>query len=44
MCAEMSAQWDLGQLLGFLGRWSAARRHEQMQGVHPLTYIQQRLP
>ena len=40
---EMTAQWDLGQLVGFLDSWSAARRYEQAQGNHPLRQVWQEL-
>jgi SAM-dependent methyltransferase len=40
---EISAKWNLGQLLGFLDSWSATRRYEQAVGEHPAKRIWQSL-
>jgi ubiquinone/menaquinone biosynthesis C-methylase UbiE len=31
---EMAFQWPLAELLGYLGTWSAVRRHEQRTGMN----------
>jgi SAM-dependent methyltransferase len=36
---EMEAEWDLGQLLGFLHSWSATREYAREQGTNPLKII-----
>ncbi|HSJ52493.1 MAG TPA: class I SAM-dependent methyltransferase, partial [Anaerolineae bacterium] len=36
---EMEADWDLGQLLGFLHSWSATRKYAKEQGINPLKII-----
>jgi SAM-dependent methyltransferase len=33
---EMAVQWDLPQLMGYLGTWSAVRCCQQQQGINPL--------
>jgi SAM-dependent methyltransferase len=33
---EMAVQWNLPQLTGYLGTWSAVRRCQQQQGANPL--------
>jgi hypothetical protein len=40
---EMQADWELGQLVGFLDSWSATRRYQESLGQHPLRIIWQRL-
>jgi SAM-dependent methyltransferase len=40
---EMTAEWDLGQLLGFFDSWSAARRYEQAHGHNPIREVWQAL-
>jgi SAM-dependent methyltransferase len=36
---EMGADWDLGQLLGFLHSWSATRKYAKERGTNPLEII-----
>ena len=36
---EMEAQWDLSQLLGYLGTWSAVQRYKDQTGENPLTVL-----
>jgi SAM-dependent methyltransferase len=36
---HMEAEWDLGQLLGFLYSWSATRKYAREQGTNPLEII-----
>jgi SAM-dependent methyltransferase len=36
---EMRADWDLGQLLGFLESWSATQRYQKERGQHPVRLI-----
>jgi SAM-dependent methyltransferase len=36
---KMEAEWDLGQLLGFLQSWSATRNYAREQGINPLKII-----
>jgi len=36
---RMSASWSLGQLIGYLGTWSAVRRFEQRTGKDPIGII-----
>ena len=36
---EMAAEWDLGELLGFLHSWSATRKYAQVRGTNPLAII-----
>src|SRR5262249_39598669 len=40
---EITAKWNLGQVLGFLDSWSATRRYEQTVGDHPAKRIWQAL-
>ena len=40
---EMVAEWSLGDVLGFLGTWSAVRRYESRHGVNPLEELEPRL-
>jgi SAM-dependent methyltransferase len=40
---EMQADWDLGQLAGFLESWSATRRYQKERGQNPLGIIWQSL-
>ena len=40
---EMQANWELGQLVGFLDSWSATRRYQKERGQHPVRIIWQRL-
>ena len=35
----MQANWDLGQLAGFLDSWSATQRYKEQNGEHPLAQI-----
>lgn len=35
----IEADWNMGQLLGFLNSWSAVRRFEEKCGVHPLESV-----
>lgn len=32
----MTARWTLGALLGYVGSWSAVRRHRQREGIDPV--------
>lgn len=36
---EMQADWELGQLVGFLESWSATQRYQQERGQHPVRVI-----
>lgn len=36
---EMQADWDLGQLLGFINSWSGTRRYEEAHGTHPIQAV-----
>jgi SAM-dependent methyltransferase len=40
---EISASWDLHQLLGFLDSWSAVRKYEETHDDHPLERIWEEL-
>lgn len=40
---DMRAHWDLDQLLGYLGSWSAVARYQDRQGRNPLSAIEQPL-
>jgi hypothetical protein len=40
---EMQANWELGQLAGFLDSWSATHRYQKERGQHPLGTIWQGL-
>jgi len=40
---EMQAKWNLGQLVGFLGSWSATRRYQKERGQNPVRIIWPRL-
>jgi SAM-dependent methyltransferase len=40
---EMSADWDLGQLVGFLNSWTAAHKYEGEHGQNPIKRIWQAL-
>ncbi len=40
---EITAQWNLGQVVGFLDSWSATRRYEHTVGHHPAKRIWQAL-
>jgi SAM-dependent methyltransferase len=40
---SMQAEWDLGQLAGFLNSWSATRRYEKELGSNPINLIWQDL-
>jgi hypothetical protein len=39
----MEAQWDLGQLVGYLGTWSAVKEYEKQMGRDPLPLISDEL-
>jgi SAM-dependent methyltransferase len=39
----MEVEWNLADLVGYLGTWSAAQRFEKAQGVNPLLGIEQAL-
>ena len=39
----MEAEWDLGDLLGYLDTWSAVRRYRQEQGEDPLDLVREDL-
>ena len=36
---EIRAEWELGQLAGFLDSWSGTRRYKNERGQHPLSLI-----
>ena len=36
---EMSAEWNLWQITGFLDSWSATRNYERERGKHPLKMV-----
>lgn len=36
---DMTATWTLGQLVGFLGSWSAARKYQEDHNRHPVQEI-----
>lgn len=36
---EMEAEWDLGQMLGYLDTWSATRRFQEERDVHPVKMV-----
>jgi len=40
---EIQANWELGQLAGFLDSWSATRRYQEERGQHPLNIIWEEL-
>ena len=40
---EIKADWELGQLAGFLESWSATQRYQNERGQHPLSTICQEL-
>jgi SAM-dependent methyltransferase len=40
---EIQANWELGQLVGFLDSWSATRRYQTERGQHPVSIIWQAL-
>ncbi|WP_269532082.1 class I SAM-dependent methyltransferase [Chitinimonas sp. BJYL2] len=40
---DMSLQWDLDALVGYLGTWSATQRYRQSKGVDPLPALAQQL-
>ena len=40
---DMTADWDLSQLLGFLSSWTAAHKYEEEHGHHPIKRIWQEL-
>ncbi len=40
---EMTAQWSLGDLIGYLGTWSAVRRYHQQTGVDPIVTLKAQL-
>jgi hypothetical protein len=40
---DMQAEWDLGQLRGFLSSWSASQRYHAEQGASPLELINRQL-
>jgi hypothetical protein len=40
---EMQADWELGQLVGFLDSWSATRRYQKERGQTPINMIGQNL-
>ena len=40
---KMQADWELGQLIGFLDSWSATRRYQKERGQNPLSIIWQSL-
>jgi len=33
---QMSSEWNLDQLMGYLGTWSAVRKYQKITGVNPL--------
>jgi SAM-dependent methyltransferase len=39
----MEVEWNLADLVGYLGTWSAAQQFEKTQGVNPLLRIEQAL-
>lgn len=40
---EMTAEWTLDQLMGYLGTWSATARYREQCGVDPLPALRSRL-
>ena len=40
---EMTAQWTLGQLLGYLRTWSAVERYRAAKGVDPVGVLEKQL-
>jgi SAM-dependent methyltransferase len=40
---EMAMEWDLVQLAGYLGTWSAVKEYKRLQGVNPLELIAEEL-
>lgn len=36
---EMIAEWDMGQMVGFINTWSATRRYQEKNGFHPLKFV-----
>ena len=40
---EMAADWTLGQLMGYLGTWSATRHYREQTGLDPLPALRARL-
>jgi hypothetical protein len=36
---SIEAKWTLDQMMGFINSWSATKRYEEAQGVHPLKPI-----
>ncbi len=40
---EIQANWELGQVVGFLDSWSATRRYQKERGQHPVSIIWQGL-
>ena len=37
---EMTAEWTLGHLLGYLGTWSATERYRRVRGEDPLALVE----
>lgn len=40
---EMTADWTLDQLMGYLGTWSATRRYREQTGLDPLPALREQL-
>src|SRR5262249_32649251 len=36
---EMTAEWDMTRLLGYINTWSALRRYEKEHGKNPLSLL-----